>query len=115
MELSLYVVERGADLRKLDTVATTNRGQDMRLDDVDEGQILPLRIVQVDQRPGPLRLSSYWIPPAHHPTAQRSFRHAQVHGIAPRQRRYPVAAANQNLVLAPSGRVDLYADLFILF
>ena len=38
VELSLYVVERGANLRKLDAVATTNGGQDMRLDEVDEGQ-----------------------------------------------------------------------------
>jgi hypothetical protein len=78
VELSLYVIERGANLRKLDTVATTNGGEDMRLDKVDEGQILPLRIIQVDQRPGSLRLPSNWIPPAHHPTAQGPFRHTQV-------------------------------------
>src|SRR5438477_3777978 len=52
----------------------------MRLDEVDKGQILPLRIVPVDKRPGSLRLSTNWIPPAHYPTAQSPFRHAQVMG-----------------------------------
>ena len=40
MELSLYVLQRGANLRELDTVGTPNGSKDVRLDEVDEGKVL---------------------------------------------------------------------------
>ena len=47
---------------------------------VDERQVLSFGIVQVDQGSGSLGLSTYWVQPARHPTAQGSLGHAQAVG-----------------------------------
>jgi len=51
-------------------VAATDGGKDVGLRKVDKRQMPPLRIIQVDQWPGKLALSSNWVHPSNQPIAQ---------------------------------------------
>ena len=80
LELSLYVVERGANFRSLTPWRRRIAARTCASTRLMKERYCRFGIVQVDQRPGSLRLSSNWIPPAHYPTPQRPFRHSQVVG-----------------------------------
>lgn len=48
LEVTLHIVERGANHWKFDTVLASNGGENMCLDKIDEREILLVRIVQND-------------------------------------------------------------------
>jgi hypothetical protein len=63
MEFASDVVQCSTNLGKLDPVPAPDGCQNVRFDEVDEGEILPLRVIQVDHRRGSALLAGHWIKP----------------------------------------------------
>lgn len=61
MEFATDVVQGSTDFGKLDPVPAPDGCQNVRFYKVDEGEVLPVGVVQVDHRRGSVLLARGWI------------------------------------------------------